>query len=208
MHLEQFLGFAAVSLALALVPGASWAYVISTTAAQGRGAGLLAVLGNAAGIACHVVAVAAGLSAVLLYSDHAFAILQWLGALYLVFLGVRTLRGPAATADGDDRPPQRGAVVFTQGVLVNLLNPKVALVMLALLPQFAEPAAGRVPLQILSIGMVHAVIASLVLTVLVLVTTGSRRRFAAGSRAARVLRAVAGLTLIGFGLRLALAGAL
>lgn len=205
MHPTQFLGFATVSLALALAPGPSWIYVLSTTFSGARRAGLIAVLGNATGIVCHVVAVAAGLSAVLTYSTAVYSTVRWLGALYLVYLGVQTLRQgvdlPAGPREDTPRSPLR---IYSHGVLVNLLNPKVALVMLALLPQFADPAAGRVPLQILAIGMTHALIASLVLIALTLLAGGLSRRLRAAPRAARGFRLAAGSTLIAAGLRLAI----
>ncbi len=205
MQIEQFIGFAAVSLALALVPGPSWIYVISTTVGRNRRTGLIAVLGNATGIACHVLAVAAGLSAVLSYSASFYLGVQWIGAIYLIYLGVQIIRQAAGTTPNQlDAPPRSALRVFGRGILVNLLNPKVALVMLALLPQFVDATAGRVPAQIVLIGLVHALIASIVLMTLVFATAGANRRLRRAPRLIRILRTVAGLTLVAMGLRLAL----
>ena len=205
MQIGQFIGFAAVSLALALVPGPSWIYVISTTVGRDRRAGLIAVLGNATGIAGHVLAVAAGLSAALSYSANLYLVLQWVGAIYLVYLGIQMMRQTAATTSKDlEEPPRSGLRVFGHGILVNLLNPKVALVMLALLPQFVDATAGRVPAQIVLIGLVHALIASLVLTTIVFAAAGARRRLRNAPRLVQVFRTIAGLTLVAVGLRLAL----
>ncbi len=205
LHIGQFLGFAVVSLALALVPGPSWIYVISTTAGRDRRTGLIAVLGNATGIACHVLAVAAGLSAVLGYSTAVYLAVKWAGAIYLVYLGLRTmLQTGNAPANQLDEPFGSALRVFGHGILVNLLNPKVALVMLALLPQFTDRAVGHVAAQIVLIGLVHALIASMVLVTIVFVTDGATWRLRDSPRLGRVFRAVAGLMLVAVGLRLAL----
>ncbi len=213
MHFGQFLGFAAVSLALALVPGPSWIYVISTTVSRHHRAGLMAVLGNATGIICHVLAVALGLSAVLSYSTPVYVTVKWLGAFYLLYLGIRTMWQPAVThhprSPGEANEPSVASMwrVFGHGVLVNLLNPKVALVMLALLPQFTDPAVGWVPGQIFVIGLTHALIASVVLVTIVFVAAGTATRLRDAPRLGRGLRIVAGLMLVGVGLRLALSRA-
>ena len=91
-------GFAAVSLAIALAPGPSWIYVISTTARQGRSAGLAAVAGNATGIVCHVAAAALGLSAVLHYSATLYTAIRWIGSLYLMFIAIRIIRDRSIAA--------------------------------------------------------------------------------------------------------------
>ncbi len=215
MQFEQFFGFAVVSLALALVPGPSWIFVISTTVGRDRRAGLVAILGNATGILVHVLAVAAGLSAVLSYSASVYAVVKWLGAAYLIYLGVRTiwLPAPPDAAEASRRPAAtntrnaRAFHVFGHGVLVNVLNPKVALVMLALLPQFANTDLGYVPLQIILIGLVHALVASLVLLAIVWVAAGATSRLRANPRVSRIFRTIAGLLLIGVGMRLAVSRA-
>lgn len=208
VHIGQFLGFATVSLALALVPGPSWIYVISTTVSRDRRTGLIAVLGNATGIACHVMAVAAGLAAVLSYSTTVYLAVKWLGAIYLVLLGFRTMRQPRFTSSNqDDQQLGSGLRILGHGILVNLLNPKVALVMLALLPQFVDAPLGHVSVQILLIGLVHVLIASVVLVTLVFAAAGAAERLREAPRMGRCLRAVAGLLLMVIGLRLALSKA-
>jgi len=204
VQIGQFIGFATVSLMLALIPGPSWVYVISTTIGRDRRTGLIAVLGNATGIACHVLAVAAGLSAVLSYSANFFHAVKWVGAIYLIYLGIQTMWQAADTASSlPEAPPRPTLRVFGHGVLVNLLNPKVALVMLALLPQFVNPTAGLVPAQIVLIGLVHAVIASIVLVAVVLGASEANRRLSSAPRWIRIFRTIAGLTLVAVGMRLA-----
>lgn len=165
-------GFAAVSLAIALAPGPSWVYVISSTVRQGRMVGLVAVAGNATGIACHVTAAACGLSAVLHYSATLYTAVRWIGSLYLMFLAIRIIRERSTSAipqQGCDKKTFRR--VYCDGVLVNVLNPKVSLLMLALLPQFVSPALGHAIAQIAILGGLHVVIASTVLTLIAGVVT-------------------------------------
>jgi len=205
VHFGQFLGFAAVSLVLALVPGPSWIYVITKTVGGDRRTGMIAVLGNATGIACHVLGVAAGLSAVLTYSSTIYLCVKWIGALYLVYLGFRTMFQPTAARTASlNQPPVSAGKVFGHGILVNLLNPKVALVMLALLPQFIDTTLGNVPAQIMLIGLVHVLIASVVLVTIVFAVAGTAKRLRAAPRIGRLFRTVAGLMLMAVGLRLAL----
>ncbi len=203
---SAWIGFAAASFAVAIVPGPSWVYVISSTLGQRRGAGFVAVFGNATGIACHAAAAALGLSAILQVSATAFMAARWAGALYLIYLALRTIFQRSALEP--DEGGRRGSLrrVYRDGVLVNLLNPKVPVLMLALLPQFLDPDAGRLALQTVLLGSLHVVIASLVLSTIVLTArraaTTVRRR--PGMQTA--LRWVSGTLLFGFGARMLIAG--
>ena len=208
---SAILGFAAASFAIAVSPGPSWAYVISTTVKYDRKTGLIAVLGNGTGIVCHVLAATSGLSVLLTYSASVYTTAKWLGALYLIYLGVRMMlqqpgekrrAEPHTTISGD----QVFRVVFREGVFVNLLNPKVALLMLALLPQFVDASAGHVGLQTLLIGSLHVVIASLGLGTLVYVVGAGTTFVRPTPRFRRVTRFVAGSILFAFGLTIAASG--
>ena len=164
---SAILGFATASLAIALSPGPSWIYVISTTAGEGRRAGWLAVAGNGTGILCHVLAASLGITALLEVSSVGYQFLRFAGAFYLIYLGVRMLFAkPKATATAASTAPRSRAAIFRAGLLVNVLNPKMALLMLALLPQFIDPARGSTVLQTLAIGGMHVAIASAVLSTL------------------------------------------
>jgi threonine/homoserine/homoserine lactone efflux protein len=207
MLLPALLGFAAASFAIAISPGPSWFYVITTTLRQDRKAGLVAVLGNATGIVCHIAAATLGLSALLMYSSIGYGVAKWLGGLYLVYLGVRMM-GRRNEIDISVQPTQALPMptVFREGLLVNLLNPKVALLMLALLPQFIRPSAGPIALQTLAIGSLHVVIASLVLTTLVQIVSRGAVMFTLRPALRRLTRYVSGGILVGFGLAIALGG--
>ena len=144
--------FVLAALALLLVPGPAVFYVIARGIEGGRPAGLVSCLGIEAGTLLHAAIAAVGLSAVVASSATAFAVVKWVGAAYLVYLGLKKLFG----RDGGDEPVEVGREplgrVFVQGVLVQVLNPKVALFFLALLPQFVDPARGPVWGQILLLG--------------------------------------------------------
>ncbi|HZZ86077.1 MAG TPA: LysE family translocator [Anaeromyxobacteraceae bacterium] len=146
---SAFLLFSLAAGALIVVPGPAVTYIVARSLQQGRRAGLVSAMGIATGGLVHVAAVL-GLSALLASSAVAFAAVRWGGAAYLVYLGVRAWLarpGPDATP-----PPAPARRLFAQGFLVNLLNPKTAIFFLAFLPQFADPARGQVPLQILFLG--------------------------------------------------------
>jgi threonine/homoserine/homoserine lactone efflux protein len=144
--------FTVAALLLLLTPGPAVLYIVARSIDQGRQAGLVSMLGVHVGTLVHVAAAAAGLSAVLAASATAFTVVKYLGAAYLVYLGLRRLlaRGPGA-GNGPVRVP-RLSRAFVDGVVVNVLNPKTALFFLAFLPQFVDVGRGQVGLQILALG--------------------------------------------------------
>jgi threonine/homoserine/homoserine lactone efflux protein len=152
---ETLLVFSLAALVLVAVPGPNLIYIATRSLGQGRRAGVASALGVETGTLVHIAAAAVGLSALIASSGTAFEVVRYAGAAYLVYLGVRTLLrreehrlDPAATAS----PRLRRA--YVEGVLVNVLNPKVALFFLAFLPQFVDPARGSAAEQILVLGLV------------------------------------------------------
>jgi threonine/homoserine/homoserine lactone efflux protein len=145
--------FVVAALALLLVPGPAVVYVVARSVEGGRPAGLVSVLGVEMGTLVHVAFAAAGLSAILASSATAFSVVKWLGVAYLIWLGLQRL---LARDEGGDAPPdvrpEPLARVFGQSVLVQVLNPKVALFFLAFLPQFVDPSRGAAWTQILVLG--------------------------------------------------------
>ena len=144
--------FVLAALALLLVPGPAVLYIVARSVDQGRSAGLVSVLGVSIGSMVHVVAAALGLSAILVQSAAAFRTIKYLGAAYLIYLGIRRLLGKGdaiVDATGTNRSLRR---IFFQGVWVNILNPKTALFFFAFLPQFVDVSAGSVGMQILFLG--------------------------------------------------------
>ena len=145
--------FVAAALALLLVPGPAVIYIVARSVSGGRLTGLVSVLGVELGTLLHVGFAAAGLSAVVASSVAAFSIVKWLGAAYLVWLGLRQIFGRG----GDEEATPLGGGesrlrVFWQSVLVQVLNPKVALFFLAFLPQFVDPSRGAAWTQVVVLG--------------------------------------------------------
>jgi threonine/homoserine/homoserine lactone efflux protein len=149
--------FALASIALLLIPGPAVLYVVTQSAEQGRSAGLASVAGIHIGTFVHIVAAAAGLSAIIVASAVAFTAVKFAGAAYLVYLGIRKLlERPAADEAEAERAPLRH--VFVRGTVVNVLNPKTALFFLAFLPQFVDPDRGAVWSQVVVLGLVFVLL--------------------------------------------------
>jgi threonine/homoserine/homoserine lactone efflux protein len=152
--------FLLAGLGLLLIPGPAVLYVVTRSAAQGRRAGLASVLGIESATCVHILAAALGLSAILLTSALAFNVVKYLGAAYLILLGLRTLLSKKKHQDVLVEPPRSLSQLFGQGFLVNLLNPKTALFFYAFLPQFVDPRRGAVVGQILLLGVLFALMAT------------------------------------------------
>ena len=146
--------FCSASLVLLIIPGPSVLYIVTRSIDQGRRAGLVSVLGTHAGSLVHVAAAAFGLSALIVSSAVAFSLVKYLGAGYLVWLGVRRWRAGDRTELTDDRPAVPTAHLFRQGFVVQVLNPKTAVFFLAILPQFVDAERGSVTVQVLVLGVV------------------------------------------------------
>lgn len=144
--------FSAASLLLALTPGPDMLYIATRSMTQGRSAGVVSALGVHGGALVHIVAAALGLSAIIATSALAFSVVKYAGAIYLVYLGIRTLLAKNETLEIKPGEHARLWQVFRQGVLTNVLNPKVILFFLAFLPQFVNPEKGLVTLQLLLLG--------------------------------------------------------
>lgn len=152
-HLSHILLFVAATMALLVVPGPAVLYIVTRSVSQGRAAGLVSVLGIHAGTVVFVVATAFGLSALLSASATAFAVVKYVGAAYLVWLGVHKLLRRHDESDVAEPPPASLHRIFGQGVVVNILNPKTLIFFAAFLPQFVDPAAGSVTLQLVLFGV-------------------------------------------------------
>jgi threonine/homoserine/homoserine lactone efflux protein len=154
--LSTYALFVATALALLAIPGPAVLYVVGRSIDQGRTAGLVSVLGITTGTIVHITAATVGLSSLVLASKVAFDAVRYVGAAYLVLLGVRRLltRGGDEAADG--RAPRTLHRLYTQGFVVNLLNPKTIVFVFAFIPQFVDVGAGHVWLQILLLGLTLA----------------------------------------------------
>ena len=152
--------FLLAALGLLLIPGPAVLYIVTRSIAQGRRAGLASVLGIELAGLIHAAAAALGLSALLLTSALAFSVVKYVGAAYLIYMGVRTLLTRQEHHAASVSTPKSLFELFTQGFLVNLLNPKTALFFYAFLPQFVNPARGAVVGQILLLGALFVLLAS------------------------------------------------
>jgi threonine/homoserine/homoserine lactone efflux protein len=191
--------FAAAAFLLLITPGPAVLYIVTRSVEQGRRAGLISMLGICTGTLAHVAAAALGISALLVTSPHAFNVLRYLGAAYLIVLGIRTLSKRETAAGAVAIPHARARRIFAQGVIVNLLNPHTALFFFAFLPQFVDPSKGSVPLQIVTLGLLF-VLMSAMTDAAWAIGAGTAGNWIRGSR--RFQRAqgyVAGCALIGLG---------
>lgn len=197
--------FIPAAFALIVTPGPVVLYIVTRSVDQGRKAGLVSVLGSEIGNMCHVAAAALGLSAILLSSTLAFDVVKYLGAIYLVYLGIRKLRSKDELADSlVKRAPLRR--IFLQGIVVAVLNPKTALFFFAFLPQFVDRTKGNVSLQILFLGGIMVTMAIISDTIYAF-TAGTAGQWLRGNlRFLRAQRYVTGSVYIGLGIGAALAG--
>ncbi len=196
---DAMITFAIASLALLLIPGPAVIYILNRSVSDGREAGLAAVAGLELGNLIHVIAASAGLSAVLATSAAAFNVVKWLGAGYLVFVGVRTLLSRPAALDGDPFVVSRRRS-FVQGIVVNVLNPKVALFFLSYLPQFIDPDNGAAWTQALVLGSIFVLIGCLTDGTYALTASALRSVLLSGRTLPFVQRYVAGTVFIALGL--------
>jgi threonine/homoserine/homoserine lactone efflux protein len=192
--------FVSAALALLMIPGPAVFYIVGRAMGQGRAAGLVSALGIAVGTLFHVAAAVVGLSAV------AFSVVKYLGAAYLIFLGVQKLRSKdsfAPSGPAEQTPLHR---VFAQGIVVNILNPKTALFFFAFIPQFVDSSRGKVPGQILFLGMLFALMGALTDSLWGLFAGTLARWLRGNSRWTQAPRYVSGGMLISLGVATAFTG--
>lgn len=198
--------FVLAALTLLVIPGPAVLYIVGRSIDQGRSAGLASVLGVTTGTLIQVGLAVVGLSSLVLASAIAFDVVKYVGAVYLIVLGILRLRSQRTAVAGPERSPRTLRRLYTQGVVVNTLNPKTALFIFALLPQFVDVHRGHVWLQVLVLGLT---LSALGLTsdsayAIVAGTIADRLR---GSRAvARLERWFGGSVLIGLGIAAAAIG--
>src|SRR5512143_3500681 len=185
--------FVLAGLLLNVTPGADTLYILARGTTQGARAGAVAALGIGAGCIVHTLAAALGLSAILATSATAFAIVKWIGAAYLVYLGAMLLASRSRPAAPAALPPAPLARVFAQGFLTNVLNPKVALFFLAFLPQFIDADAPRKAAAFLFLGAVFDVNGTLWNLLVAWLSATVAGRFSANSMVAAWLRRAAGV---------------
>ena len=196
--------FVLASITLLLTPGPAVLFIVARSVERGKVAGLVSVLGIHLGTIVNIVAAAVGLSALIVSSTLAFSVVKYLGAAYLLWIGVRTLMAP-------DLPPEISAKstkplhrLFQEGFIVNLFNPKTAIFFLAFLPQFVDPARGALHWQILVLGFTFMGLGMLSDAMFALAAGAAGDFLRRSRRFLRFQRWFAGLSFIGLGVTAAL----
>ncbi len=198
--------FMLTALGLLLFPGPSVLYVVTRSASQGRRAGLASVMGIESASFVHTAAAALGLSALLLTSALAFDVVKYAGAAYLIFLGLRTLLSRHQQEQSLEAAPRSFRQLYSQGFLVNLLNPKTALFFYAFLPQFVDPTRGAIVAQIVLLGALFVVLATCTDGLYALLGASVGRVLTRNTRVQRWQRYFSGVVYIVLGMTAAVAG--
>jgi len=196
--LSDVITFAIASLALLVIPGPAVIYVLNRSVADGRNTALAGVAGLEIGNFMHVIAATLGLSAIIAASATAFSTVKWAGALYLVFVGIRTLLSKPTPPDARSTSAT-ARKAFTQGIIVNTLNPKVALFFLSYLPQFIDPDRGSPALQSFVLGSIFVALGCCSDATYALTASALRDRLLTGRALPFVQRYVAGSVFVALG---------
>lgn len=198
--------FVTASLALLISPGPNVMYIMTRSIDQGRTAGLVSVAGVASATCLHILAAALGLSAILLSSALAFDVVKYVGAAYLIYLGIQKFR----SRDEDDTSvvvqKQPLGKIYKQGLIISLLNPKTALFFFAFLPQFVDPSHGSVTAQIILLGLIFIMLGALTDGTYAIVSSLLSGWLRGNRRFKKVQRYVSGTVFVGLGITAALAG--
>ena len=200
----SFAAFLFAAVVLAITPGPGIAYVVARTVAGGRSEGLASCFGTGIGGMLHVLAAALGLSLIIAQSAVAFSLVKYLGAAYLVYLGVRLLLRKDQELTVKPVAPQGVRRAFAEGIVVEALNVKTALFFLAFLPQFVSSSDPLIP-QLVLLGSICVALNTLVDVIAVVAADRLLKSGAARAARARLLTKVSGVTMLGLGTYLALA---
>lgn len=198
--------FMGAALALLLLPGPAVLYITARSASQGRMAGLVSVIAIETANFIQAVAAALGLSAILLSSALAFDVVKYLGAAYLIYLGIRKLIFSDETVDREEIKRESLSRIYWQGLVINILNPKTALFFFAFLPQFIDPAKGNLVGQNLLLGSIFVGMALITDSLYALLASSLAGKLAGNKGFQKGQRYFAGLIYVGLGITTALTG--
>jgi threonine/homoserine/homoserine lactone efflux protein len=202
---EKLILFIVSSLALLIVPGPAVLYIVTRSLSQGRTAGLASMAGVNAGALTHTLAAALGLSAILVSSTLAFSVVKYAGAAYLIYLGVRQFFTKGALEDVQYGHESLWRI-FSQGYLVSIFNPKLALFFFAFLPQFVDASRGSPTLQMLTLGLLFVVLAAISDGLYALLSSNMFAWLKRNPRFASRQKYVTGSVYVGLGLTAAMTG--
>ncbi len=209
LGIQDFPLFVFSCILLNMTPGQDTMYILGRSVAQGRQAGILSVLGIMTGVLVHTLLAALGLSVILATSSLAFAIIKYAGAIYLVCIGIGLIinRNDRSSLPDAPTPAPNLLKIFQQGVLTNVLNPKVALFFISFLPQFVSPQSDLVFLPFMALGLVFFTTGSIWCLILVYGAARLSARFRGRRSTGTVLKQLTGALFVGLGIRLALSQA-
>ncbi|MGF1769540.1 LysE family translocator [Enterovibrio makurazakiensis] len=200
MDINSLLLFVVACLAINMIPGPDVIYIVSNTMKGKMATGMKAAFGLGVGYFVHTLAACLGLSAIILSSAVLFSVVKWLGAAYLMYLGIQSLlsmwKGGSKVVLTEDDALASNKNVFLQGVIVSVLNPKVALFFLSFLPQFIDTSTGSASLQLLMLGLLFSGLATVINVLYASIGSWAFRRPNA-QRYSRALEGVSGVLLIG-----------
>ncbi|WP_078323414.1 LysE family translocator [Mycobacteroides salmoniphilum] len=204
----HLIGFAIAAYAIIVIPGPSVLFAVGRSLSLGRTSGLVTVLGNTTGTIVPLLLTTAGLGAILAASAWALTVVKLVGAAYLIYLGVQAIRNRKSLIDAlNAQHPVVGTQrVFREGFIVGMTNPKTALFFAAVLPQFADPAAGSVPVQIAVFGAIFVLIALVSDSLWAVLAGAARNWFARSPKRLEAVGATGGLMIVGLGAGVAISG--
>ena len=204
MDIQSYFLFVGASVVLCIVPGPDMAFVLTKCIAQGKKAGLLAAVGINAGAYVHLLAVLLGLSSILLASSVAFTLIKWIGAAYLIYIGIQAMRSSSQLNIGINvQARQKGNTIFLQGFFSDVLNPKVAIFFLAFLPQFINSDSQNPVLQLVVLGITVNIIGLVINFLLVYFSATMTENLRENPVISSWLNKLMGAVIIALGLRLA-----
>ena len=206
IELSQLYFFIGAALALLLIPGPAVLYITARSASQGRMAGLVSVLAIETANFAQAVAAALGLSAILLSSALAFDVVKYLGAAYLIYLGIRKLFSKVEDTTNESVQQESLSRIYWQGFAINILNPKTAFFFLAFLPQFVAPEKGNVTAQTLLLGAIFVGLALITDTMYALLASSLAGQLKRNKNFQKGGHYFSGLVYIGLGITTALTG--
>jgi threonine/homoserine/homoserine lactone efflux protein len=204
LGIQHYEAFLLASIALNLTPGLDTFYILTRSGREGHAVGMAAALGINAGCIVHTLAAVLGISAILMTSALAFSVLKYLGAAYLMWIGVRMLLSRGTTRPATETRGVGLAAAFRQGMLTNVLNPKVALFFLAFLPQFVSMQAAHPQLGLVLLGLSFIGTGLTWSTVLALMGGRIHRLLTTQPRLGQWMDRLCGTVLLAFGVKLAL----
>lgn len=203
---SQLIIFISASIALLLLPGPAVLYITARSANQGRVAGFVSVLAIEAANLVQAIAAGLGLSAILLSSAMAFDVVKYLGAGYLIYLGIKKLLMKEESSLGQEVKRESLSQIFWQGFVINILNPKTALFFFAFLPQFVNPEKGNVTIQNLLLGVLFVALAFITDSIYALAASSLAEKLNTNTNFKKGQKYFAGLVYIGLGVTTALTG--